>query len=105
MGAVQKNDFTVSGKVLFAGLPIWYSDKMSKRVLVLEMWAKGSNGREYKQEVPFDFVNDNMPLLDNIREGDWVTVDFQLRGNKKIQGNGKAVWYGNSDGVTCTKHD
>lgn len=101
MAAVQKNDFDISGKVLWVGMPKFYTDKMSKRVLVLEVWVDN----KYKQEVPFDYVNDKMPLLDNIRENDWVNVDFILRGRKKIQTDGKAVWYSNNEGITCVKQD
>lgn len=105
MGLVQKNEFDISGKVLFVGMPIFYTDKMSKRLLIMEVWAKGSDGRSYKQEVPFDYVNENMDLVNNIRINDWVNVDFQLRGRKKLQGDGKAVWYGNNEGITCVKQD
>jgi len=101
MAAVQKNEFDISGKVLFVGMPIFYTDKMSKRILVLEVWVDG----KYKQEVPFDYVNDKMDLMNNIRINDWVNVDFILRGRKKIQENGKAVWYSNNEGITCVKQD
>lgn len=101
MSAVQKNEFDISGKVLFVGMPIFYTDKMSKRILVLEVWVDS----KYKQEVPFDYVNDKMDLVNNIRINDWVNVDFILRGRKKIQADGKAVWYSNNEGITCVKQD
>lgn len=99
MGAKQVNEFNISGKVVFVGMPIFYTDKMSKRILVMEVYVKN----KYKQEVSFDFVNDNMDLLNNIRENDWVNVDFVLRGRKTIQQDGKARWYTNLEGITCTK--
>ena len=73
-----------------------------KRVLVIEGWVKG----KYKQELSFDFVNDNMDKLNNIREGDWVNVDFHIRGRKNIDSAGKARWYTNLEGESCiVDHD
>lgn len=97
----QKNEFEISGNVLFAGMPVYFTEKMSKRVLVLEVYAD----QKYKQEVAFDFVNDRMGQLDNIRERDWVTVNFQLRGKKSIQNDGKARWYNFIEGINVLKHD
>lgn len=99
MGHKQENKFNIVGKVLFVGMPIYYSEKMSKRLLVMEVWAD----KKYRQEHAFDFVNHNMPLLDNIRENDWVSVDFQLRGTKRVQEDGKARWFNASEALSCTK--
>lgn len=101
MGKTQINEFPISGKVIFVGMPIFFTDKMSKRELVMEVWIHN----KYKQEVAFDFVNENMDLLNNIRINDWVNVDFMLRGRKTIQRDGKAKWYTNLEGFTCTKED
>lgn len=100
MAKKQKNEFYIDGKIVFVGLPIYYTEKMSKRVLVMEVYVK-----EYRQEVAFDFVNENMPLLDNIREGDWVGVDFNMRGRKHIQSDGKARWFVNVEGISAVKQD
>lgn len=91
------NNFEVSGKVLFVGMPMFIKDTLSKRVLVLQMY----DGK-YPQEVPFDFVNERMSMLDNVRINDWLRVDFVLRGNKHIQGDGKARWFTNINGVSAT---
>lgn len=99
MGHIQVNEFSIKAKVLFVGMPISYSEKMSKRILVIEAWAD----KQYKQEVAIDFVNINMKLLDNIRENDWVEVDFQLRGIKRTQEDGKVRWFNSIEGVSCTK--
>ena len=99
MGHVQVNEHTIKGKVVFVGMPIYYSEKMSKRVLVMECWAD----KKFRQEVVFDFVNLNMPMLDNIRKDDWVEVEFQLRGTARSQDDGKMRWYNSLEGVSCTK--
>jgi hypothetical protein len=101
MASKQINEFNISGKVLYVGMPIFFTDNMSKRLLVMEVWVNS----KYKQEVPFDFVNENMDMVNNIREGDWVTVDFILRGRKKIRGDGKAQWWSNNEGISCVKED
>jgi hypothetical protein len=99
MSKVQVNKFEFTGKVVFVSLPIFYTDKMSKRSLVIEGWVNN----KYRQEIPFDFVNDNMKLLDGIREDDWVTVEFSLRGRKNIQADGKARWFTSNDAFNCIK--
>jgi hypothetical protein len=101
MGKQQINEFGISGKVLFVGMPAFFSDNMSKRTLVMEVWVDS----KYKQEVAFDFVNQKMDLLNNIRPDDWVDIDFVLRGRKHIQQDGKARWFNNLEATTCTKID
>lgn len=104
MGKTQKNEFDISGRVLWVGLPVEIpgGKNLMKRTLVIEGWVEN----KYKQEIAFDFVNDNMSQLNNVREHDWVVVDFHIRGRKNIQTDGKARWYTNLEGVTCTvEHD
>ncbi len=104
MGKTQVNDFQISGKVLWVGMPVSIPgvNNLMKRTLVMEGWVKS----KYKQEIAFDFVNDNMDMLNNVRENDWVNVDFHIRGRKHIQSDGKARWYVNLEGTSCTvDHD
>lgn len=101
MASRQVNEFNISGKVLFVGRPIQIGEKSFKRTLVLEVWIKS----KYKQEVAFEYINDNMEKVNMIREGDWVNVDFELRGKKHIQHDGKARWFNNLEGKSCTKED
>lgn len=104
MSSKQVNEFNISGKVIWVGMPISFgagNSELIKRVLVLEVWADN----KYRQEVPFDYVNQNTSLLNNIRENDWVNVDFILRGRKNVQSDGKARWYSNLEGISCTKEE
>jgi nicotinamide mononucleotide adenylyltransferase len=97
MSKVQKNEFNISGRVLHVGMPKPFSDKFSIRELVMEVF----DGK-YRNEVLFQYVNDNQPLLNNIRENDWVNVDFRLKGRKVING-GKANWFNSLEAISCTK--
>ena len=95
----QKNQFDIVGRVIFVGKPIWISERMSaKAFLVMEVYVDN----KYKQEVPFEFVNDNAPLIKSVREGDWVEVVFVLRGKKNIQSDGRAKWWPSNAGIACT---
>ena len=100
MGSTQKNEFDISGRVLWVGMPVSIPGKseLMKRTVVMEVFVEN----KYKQEVAFDFVNDNMDMLNNAREGDWVVIDFLIRGRKHIQADGKARWYTNLEGTSCT---
>jgi hypothetical protein len=99
MSKQNPNLFDIAGRVLFVGMPIYYTEKMSKRILVIEVWVN----EKYKQEVAFDFVNDKMDMVNNIRVDDRVDIAFQLRGNKVIQADGKARWFNNLEGLAVTK--
>jgi hypothetical protein len=104
MGKVQKNDFDISGKVLWVGMPVEIpgTNSLMKRTVVIEGWVDN----KFKQEFAFDFVNENMDKLNNVRTDDWVNISFHLRGRKHIQGDGKARWYTNLEGTDCiVDHD
>jgi len=94
----QTNEFSINGKILHVGNAIYISEKLSKRTAIMEVFVDG----KFKQEVAFDFVNDNMNALDKVRIGDWVSIDFVLRGRKNIQPDGKARWFTNNEGKQCT---
>ena len=101
MSSQQKNEFIISGKVLYVGLPERINEKMEKRIIVLECYKQGRS--MYTEEVPFEFINNNMPFLNGINEKDWVTITFTLRGRKSIKEDGKAKWYPQLSGLACTK--
>jgi hypothetical protein len=97
----QVNDHSISGKVIHVGQPESYQTKagttIMTRVLVLEVFT-GS----YANEVPFEFTLANMNQLLQIKEGEWVTIQFALRGNKTIK-DGKAKWWPRMEGLTVIK--
>ena len=95
MGKTQKNEFEISGKVIFVGMPDRISENFSKRLVVLEAYDG-----QYRQEVPYEFVNDNMSLVDGVNVNDWVNVDFICRGRKNISRDGMAKWWPTLEGKT-----
>lgn len=48
-----------------------------------------SEEERYPQDVPFEFTKDRMNLLDTVKEGDRVTVSFDIRGNESRQQPGR----------------
>ena len=66
----------VSGKV-YKVLPLQtFESGFTKRVAVIE--TEG----EYPQKLPIEFLKDRTVMLDDITEGQIVTVDYDLRGSE-----------------------
>lgn len=102
MSSQQKNEFTISGKIIHISKgPEYINEKLSKRIVVLECYMQGYS--MYTQEVPFEFINDKMNFLTGINEKDWVTITFTLRGRKTIKEGGKAQWFPQLSGLACSK--
>jgi hypothetical protein len=75
---------TFKGKVVHVGATETIGEKgFRKRLLVLSDEAP-----EYPQEVPFTFIQDKTALLDKVKQGDVLTVSYNIRGNKY-----KEKWY------------
>lgn len=53
------------------------SDKFSKRVVVIE-----TKDGEYTQTIPVEFTQKNIDKINNVSEGQEVTVAINLRGNE-----------------------
>ena len=97
----QVNNFEISGKVLHVGQPEQYTTKagttVMTRVLIMEVFIG-----TYANEVEFTFSQANMSQLLQIIEGQWITVNFALKGNKTIK-DGKAKWWPRIEGLTVMK--
>ena len=66
----------LTGKV-YKVLPLQtFHSGFTKRVAVIE--TEG----EYPQKLPIEFLKDRTVMLDNITEGQLVTVDYDLRGSE-----------------------
>ena len=66
----------LTGKV-YKVLPLQtFESGFTKRVAVIE--TEG----EYPQKLPIEFLKDRTVMLDNITEGQLVTVDYDLRGSE-----------------------
>ncbi len=75
---------TITGTVYKIGQTNQVSDKFSKREIVIN-----TTGEMYPQTILIQFSNDKCALLDNVKIGDNVSINYNLRGRK---------WSGN-DGI------
>ena len=64
------------GKVHVIGTTQQVSDTFKKRELVLEI----AENPTYPEYVKFDLLQDKTALLDNVKVGDEVEIDYNLRG-------------------------
>lgn len=98
----QKNDFEISGMVIDASMPERITETFSKRIVVLEVFVKNYN---IAKQVVFEFVNENMRNVDGVKKGDWVTINFQLKGNYKDDKEGRRRYFTSIEGLNILKHD
>ncbi|MFA5195571.1 MAG: DUF3127 domain-containing protein [Bacteroidales bacterium] len=96
MAKQQTNSGNISGRVLEVGSPERISDKFSKRVLVMEIFSG-----KYANEVPFEFTNESMNQIKDVRPGDWVTVNYQLKARKQDREGQPIRRYVTLDGISC----
>jgi hypothetical protein len=79
------------------------TEKFAKRELVLEVDPSG----KYPQTLQFETSGDRNTLLDAINEGDTVTIQFDLRGRAKRDGDGAwntlSVWKINVDSKAASR--
>ncbi len=93
-----ENRHEVDGYIHFIGNIEPISDRFQLRRLIVEMDAEG-----YKQEVPFDFVNEKMRMAEGFALGEHVHITFALRGRSKIIQQGKKVWYPSNEVLSISK--
>lgn len=87
----------VKGEVVHVGYVEQISDKFSKCDLVL----RTDYSTQYPQEVLFQVVNKNCDQVDNLKHGDIVEVDFNLRG-RKWEKDGEVRWFNTLDAYKIT---
>ena len=81
----MSNGYAMTGRVVKVCDTRTISDKFALR----ELWV--DDGRDqYPQTVAFEFVNEKARLLDDIAEGNEVTVSFDLSG--RIANDGNRCW-------------
>jgi len=97
----QVNDHNISGKIIHVGQPESFVTKAGNtiisRLLVMEVFHG-----PLREEVAFEFKQDVMNQLLQIKEGQWCTVQFALRGYKTIK-DGKARWWNRLEGLSIMK--
>ena len=97
MSKKQENSFPISGKVLEIGSPERISDKFSKRVVILEVF----DNKGYVNEVPYEFVNQNMEQLKDVRPGNWVTILHQEKARKTAKEGQPVRRFITLEGISC----
>jgi hypothetical protein len=98
MAKKQTNNFDISGKVLEVGGAERISDKFSKRVIVMEVF----DNKGYSNEIPFEFINQNMDQAKDIQAGDWVTINHQYK-SRKTDKDGVVRRFVTMEGISCYK--
>ena len=78
------------GKVYKIGVTEQITDKLKKRELILEVEGN------YKQYLSFEAINDKCALLDPLRIGQSVNIEFNLNGRMAKDGlkayNALQIW-------------
>jgi len=72
----MKDNLTVTGTIKVIGSTEQVSEKFKKRLLVV------TTDDKYPQDIPIDFTQDNVDILDKVEIGQVVTVNINLRGNE-----------------------
>lgn len=67
---------TITGTIIKIGEVQQITDKFKKRELVI------NTGGEYPQYIPIEFTQDKINLLNNLSNGQVVSVNFELRGRE-----------------------
>lgn len=93
----QKNEHDLDGKVLYISQPKQISEKLTTRTLVLETFDG-----DWSKPVPFTFKNGRMDALKDIKEGDWVNVQYKSMGFKGKQ-EGEPRYYAENEALMCIK--
>lgn len=99
MSKVQTNEFNISARVVHVTIPVPINDRITKQTLVIETYSDN-----YRKETPIEFINENTKCLRDIKEKDWVNVDFRIGGWKSMKG-GKGTWYPTIEVLSATKQD
>jgi hypothetical protein len=69
--------YTIKGSLKSLGEELQVSEKFKKRDFVLV-----DNSSQYPQFLSFQLTQDKVSLMDNIKEGEEITVYFNLRGRE-----------------------
>ncbi len=81
--------FEIEGKVHLIEDAVQVTEKFRKRGFVIEIDPYG----RYPQACMFEFTNDRCELLDLVRVGDGVTVEFSLRGREWTNSEGEVKFF------------
>ena len=72
----MSENYEISGEVIKVGDVQLFDSGFTKAELVIK------TGGQYPQEVPIEFLKDNVSKIDGLKDGDFVTVSFNVRGRE-----------------------
>lgn len=85
----------ITGKLIVKYAAQQVNDKFKKREFVVELTDE-VNGNIYSNYAKFQCVQNKCDILDRFNEGDTVTVDFNIKGNR-WEKDGKVQYISNMD--------
>jgi hypothetical protein len=96
---IQTNKFEISGYVSDVLGVERISDKLSKRKLILQVTRN-----KWSDYVPFEFRNTNVTAISSIKEGDWVTIEFELSARMQEKEGQPVRYFVTLIGLSCIKN-
>ncbi len=91
--------FKIKGQVVDITKPHIYNKKGDVKI-TLDLNVPSFITSKRMESIPFDFMNDNMGLVAQVSVGDYVEVDFEMRGRKWINPETKeAVRHYNNEAI------
>lgn len=94
----QENSFQIAGRILEVLPPEYISEKLTKRLLVMEVFTG-----QYTNQVSFEFKNDRGTQLNELKAGDWCIVTFELAGRKWAKEGEKPRYFNTINGQVAIK--
>lgn len=94
----QENSFQIAGKCLEILPPQYISEKLTKRMVIMEVWTG-----QYANQVSFELKNDRGSQLNDLKPGDWIIVTFELSGRKVVKEGQTAKYYNSLNALTVIK--
>lgn len=93
----QEIDKDLDGKVLYISQPLYKSEKLTIRTLVLEVFDGN-----YASPCPFTFKNGRMDCLKDVKVGDWVNIQYRPSGWQG-KGEGEPRYFAENIGMNVIK--
>lgn len=97
----QVNNHEISGKVLHVGQPEQYTAKSGTTIITRSLVIECIIGTG-TQPHEFIFNQSNMGKLADVKEGEWITVNFAIGGNASTK-DGRTKYWNKSHGITILK--
>jgi hypothetical protein len=90
--------FKIKGQVNHITEPHVYNKKQNIKMTVC-LAVPNAFTTNRLEMVPFDFMELTMPMLSSLQVGDYVEIDFELRGRKWADQEGNVNFYYNNEAI------